>query len=194
MLIGVYRIYFIATGKSYIGRSLNINKRIRQHFAGYHTETSYLDAAIQKHGNDAFSWEILELCSEDVLDDRECHWISTFNCIRPNGYNLKTGGISGKHTKMSRQKLSKSLTGRKLSKEHRDKIAKYQTGRKKPFESRRKLSESRKGIKFSKEHRQKLSEAAKNRKTNPRGMLGKQHTDETRKKMSEEQRKRWANR
>ena len=103
-MIGIYRIYHKKSGKSYIGQSVNIKRRIKAHFTAW-DKNMYVDRAIRKHGKDAFDWETLEICSEEILNDRECHWIAALDTIKPNGYNLMTGGNAGRWSETSRQKI-----------------------------------------------------------------------------------------
>lgn len=78
--------------KVYVGQSINIQERYYQHISDAKNRAKYpIDLAIQKYGIDNFSFEILEECSTDLLDEREIYWISFFdsyNC----GYNATPGG------------------------------------------------------------------------------------------------------
>lgn len=169
-MIGIYRIYHKKTGKSYIGQSINIEKRIKAHFV--QDSRSYIYNAIHKHNQEDFNWEIIEVCSENELNDRECHWIAALDCIRPNGYNLKTGGANGKPSKASRQKMSKAHSGKNcywygksLSVEHRKKISDAQRGKnhhmfgKKRPEHGKKISKIQTGRKLSEETKRKIGDA-----------------------------------
>lgn len=98
---GIYRIYHRGTGKSYIGQSVNIANRIFVHFHGYtiSNAVNILAADMKVYGKSEFDWEILEICSEDVIDVRESVWIDSLNTIDPNGYNLRSGGSRGKYAR-----------------------------------------------------------------------------------------------
>lgn len=52
----------------------------------------YLNSAIRKHGTEVFVVDVLEQCELSELDSREKHYISYYNTIYPNGYNLTAGG------------------------------------------------------------------------------------------------------
>lgn len=69
--------------KDHISEAINNTKR---------KQCSYLNNVIRKHGKEAFSVELLENCSRDILDAREKHYIECLNSIYPNGYNLTPGG------------------------------------------------------------------------------------------------------
>lgn len=96
-MVGIYKITNLINGKVYIGQSINIEKRIKEHFykAKCFGETSYnsaLHQAIRKYGEENFSWEILEECSIDKIDDKERFYIEQYNSITPDGYNILDGG------------------------------------------------------------------------------------------------------
>ena len=91
-MIGIYRIYNMIAGQSYIDQSRDIAKRIEEHF--YHrkaNKASYIDQAINKFGINNFVFQILELCDFNNLDQKEEFWINYF---RSNiyGYNIINGG------------------------------------------------------------------------------------------------------
>lgn len=77
-MIGIYRIRRKETGKCYIGKSKNINKRWECHLnqlnANVH-HNLHLQHSWAKNGKDAFEFEIIEECSLEELDAREEHWI-----------------------------------------------------------------------------------------------------------------------
>ena len=50
-----------------------------------------IDKAIQKYGAHNFWYEILESQIEDY-NEKEVYWIKKYNSVKPNGYNIQTGG------------------------------------------------------------------------------------------------------
>lgn len=55
---------------------------------------------MMKSQNDSdFIFEIIEYCSENLLDKREQYYIKKFNSITPNGYNHTIGGQTYPHLK-----------------------------------------------------------------------------------------------
>lgn len=55
---------------------------------------------MMKSQNDSdFNFEIIEYCSENLLDEREQYYIKKFNSIAPNGYNHTIGGQTYPHLK-----------------------------------------------------------------------------------------------
>lgn len=90
-MIGIYKITKISNGKSYIGQSNNIERRFKEHQQKGASSKIPLDIAIQKYGIHAFTYEILEECSLDKLNEREKYWINYYDTIN-NGYNCLPGG------------------------------------------------------------------------------------------------------
>ena len=92
--IGIYKIENKVNGKVYIGQSVDIGNRLRQHrYRAFNqkdekTYSLYLYAAIRKYGKDNFTYSIVELCDKSQLDERERYWISYYR------YNLSDGGDS----------------------------------------------------------------------------------------------------
>lgn len=90
-MIGIYKITKISNGKSYIGQSNNIERRFKEHQQKGSLSRIPLDIAIQKYGIYAFTYEVLEECPLDKLNERESYWIKYYDTIN-NGYNCSIGG------------------------------------------------------------------------------------------------------
>lgn len=96
MHTGIYKYENKINKKIYIGQSVNIEKRYRQHL--YCAENSIknkmaIDRAIEKYGIDNFDFSIVEECRVEDLDDREKYWIAYYNSYK-TGYNNTIGGLS----------------------------------------------------------------------------------------------------
>ena len=87
-MIGVYRILNTLTGKSYIGQSVDIDKRFKEHL--YHKQ-SPIDSDIHTFGEEFFKFKILVICDIDELDYWEEYYIEQFDSVN-DGYNSTTGG------------------------------------------------------------------------------------------------------
>lgn len=85
-MVGIYKIENLINHKCYVGQSIHIEKRWKEHC--YPSKNSVIANAIKKYGKENFSFQILEECSEDELDEKENYYIQYFNCIVPNGYNV----------------------------------------------------------------------------------------------------------
>lgn len=90
-MIGIYKITNNINGKIYVGQSNNIQRRFSEHQNRGATSRIPVDVAIQKYGKENFSFEIIEECSIEQLNQRETYWITYFNSIE-NGYNCSVGG------------------------------------------------------------------------------------------------------
>lgn len=91
-MIGIYKITNKLNNKAYIGQSKHIEQRWKEH--QQLSRKSLIHKAIEKYGINNFTFEILEECSVDELDEREIYWIKVYNTFE-NGYNLTRGGNSG---------------------------------------------------------------------------------------------------
>lgn len=93
-ICGIYKITF-PNGKVYIGQSKDIKRRIQHHNVPNNIET-LVDKKINQYGK-IIEVEILEECSEDLLNEKEKYWIQFYNShISKNGYNISLGGNSAK--------------------------------------------------------------------------------------------------
>ena len=111
---GIYKIRNKKTNKIYVGKSVNIEERWKQHkselfFKKHHNVD--LQEDYNKFGEDIFEYSVLELCEKDKLFDRERCWIDTFNA-REFGYNYenrktKIGERSGKKFKLMKKFVDK---------------------------------------------------------------------------------------
>ena len=89
MSCGIYKIENLINGKIYIGQSINIEKRFKQHI--YNDSNMAIHRAIVKYGADNFDMSIVELCDKELLDEKEIYWIEYYDSFN-NGYNNTTGG------------------------------------------------------------------------------------------------------
>lgn len=94
-MIGIYKITNTINNKCYIGQSINIEIRWKQHIYEskilQHKYKIYL--AMNQYGIDNFIFEILEECPLDknILNEREKYWIKYYNSFE-DGYNMTLGG------------------------------------------------------------------------------------------------------
>lgn len=113
---GIYLIENKINGKKYIGQSINIYKRFREHCFLSNKNHSYIDNAIHKYGKENFIFKIIEELSKDknLLNNREKYWIEHYNTFKDDyHYNLTSGGDSFEFSDESLKKISDSLKGEK---------------------------------------------------------------------------------
>lgn len=94
MTCGIYKIENLINGHCYIGQSINIEERWREHRKSINNTEDWsrsIYQAIRKYGLENFSWEIIEECSKNELDEKETYWIDYYNSYK-NGYNQTMGG------------------------------------------------------------------------------------------------------
>lgn len=86
---GIYKITNKKTNKIYVGQSVHIEERWKEHLRGKGNKPLFSDFLL--YGKENFTFEILELCEKDKLLENEKKWINYFNCYK-NGYNENNGG------------------------------------------------------------------------------------------------------
>ena len=96
-MIGIYKFTNKVNNKSYIGQSINIDARRKQHIASSYyplsnTYNTVFHQAMRKYGIDNFHFEVLTICNIEELDSLEKYYISKYNSIVSNGYNMTSGG------------------------------------------------------------------------------------------------------
>lgn len=95
-MIGIYKIENLVNHKKYIGQSNNIERRWKNErsvaFNEHAHEYDYpLSRAFRKYGLENFSFEVIEECHQENLNEREQYWIAQFDSYF-NGYNQTLGG------------------------------------------------------------------------------------------------------
>ena len=92
MSCGIYKITNLINGHSYIGQSICIEIRWKNHKCYDKECKDYpLYRAFRKYGIENFSFEIIEECEPNLLNEKEIYWINFYNTYL-NGYNQTSGG------------------------------------------------------------------------------------------------------
>lgn len=111
-MIGIYKITNLTNNKVYIGQSRNIQQRFATHRSRAFNQNSedynkYLYRAIRKYGLDNFSFEVIEQCSIEQLNEKEKYWIIYYNAENSDfGYNQTLEDFSIASQKMTPQILN----------------------------------------------------------------------------------------
>ena len=195
--MGIYKITNLANDKVYLGSSNNLKKRRREHLWALREnrhDNPYFQNAFNKYGESNFTFEVIEqVLNEDDLRSTEQKYIDELNvCNREIGYNINEyasgGGLIGENN---------PNYGKKMSEEQKQKIRKTMTGRKYSLERRMNMSQNRKGKctgennwnygrPKTEEEKQRQSEAMIGRYVGDKNpFYGQKHSESTRKKMSE---------
>jgi group I intron endonuclease len=200
---GIYKFTCLINSKVYIGKSINLYKRINWHknYSRNPKNKYIFHKAIMKYGWDSFNVEILEIFdnfdkSKDnqSLLEREAYYIEFFDSSnKSKGYNIckfsndRTGvKCSDEH----KRKISISNTGKIRSPETREKLRQINTGKTHSLETREKLRQINTGKTYSDEIRKRVSEAKKGQifskehiENIRKSKLGTKHSEETKEKM-----------
>jgi group I intron endonuclease len=191
-MVGIYKIENLVNGKRYYGSSKNIDKRWSDHKnqlrAGKHGNY-YLQRAWVKYGEDKFSFEIIEECMVETLLEREQHYLN----MSPeyNIGNKSSGGDNlSKNPKRNEiiDKMSNSIRKRYDSMTEQERKEKHSQ----PMNE----NPNWKGgasIRFCEECGVRISQGANrckdhivyDRQCEKNPFFGKNHSEETKKKMSE---------
>lgn len=88
VISGIYKITNLVNGMIYIGQSKDIYTRWTEHKNMVNKRDNKLYKAMQEYGVDNFSFEIIERCPVEQLNEREEYYIRKYNTIE-KGYNMK---------------------------------------------------------------------------------------------------------
>lgn len=133
---GIYIIRNKKNGKVYIGQSRRLSNRQYMHFhtleKGRHFN-KHLQRSYNTYGADSFTFEILEYCGIDILDEREKYWIEQYDSVNcAHGYNNEYGGNVGKEvserTREAKRGEKNPMYGKTPSAETRAKMRKATLG------------------------------------------------------------------
>ena len=91
---GIYKITYIKTGEAYIGRSVDIGNRWKEHCLsslniGTIAHSTFHNVLAEK-GLQNFTWEVLEQVDKDKQSSREKYWVDFYQTDKQ--YNSKAGG------------------------------------------------------------------------------------------------------
>lgn len=125
---GIYGLRNKVNGKWYVGQSVNAKDRWRKYKKLKCENQPKLHNALTKYGYIGFEVMMIEECSEELLNERETHWIRHHDSFN-NGYNCNEGGNQVRMTEETRQKIGAKSKGRKHTEETKEKLRKIFTGR-----------------------------------------------------------------
>jgi len=201
----IYLALCLPTGKGYVGQTIStVASRWKRHVSTSERSIKCLalHSAIRKYHADSFTIETLDTVEEcdsaaTELNLKEEDWIFVINTLSPNGYNLTTGGDSGRPSDETRAKMSASGKVKHFTDEHRAKIGAAGRGRHHTLEARSKISKANARRITSDETRAKRSVARKGKRLTPETRaklsaagMGRIISEETRSRLREAQRVR----
>lgn len=104
-MIGIYKFENLLNGHCYIGQSVDIERRFKDHvnraknnFNSNSEYNSSFHRALRKYGLQNFSFIVLEECDKQLLNEREMYWIKYYNSYE-KGYNETLGGDTQEATR-----------------------------------------------------------------------------------------------
>lgn len=107
----VYKFTHIASGKSYIGQTIqDPNHRRLEHIAdSRHTTKHYhFHNALRKYGIDSFNFEVIATATSiEELNHLEDFYATLFDCYQ-NGYNIRKAGGNKLHSDESKKRMSEA--------------------------------------------------------------------------------------
>lgn len=161
-MVGIYCITNMINNKKYIGQSVDLKRRIRNHkWALRHNRhcNTHLQKSFNKYGEKCFVFDVVCKCAEKQLDELEIFYISYFKCMDSNyGYNSESGGNLFKHWSDERRLREKGVRGGENS---------GMWGKKHSEETKALMREKALGRVLSKETRDKLSKSHKGKLAQP---------------------------
>lgn len=95
---GIYKIQNQVNNKIYIGQSVNIDRRIKEHRS---RSEQQIDLAIKKYGFDNFVVEIIQECEPEQLNELEQYYINYYDCLQPKGYNVAANGYGSAYGELN---------------------------------------------------------------------------------------------
>ena len=149
-MIGIYKITS-PSGKIYIGQSVDIKTRFRKYKYLNCKRQTYLYNSFQKYGVENHTFEIIEECTLEQLNEREIYWGTYYNVLNKNGLNLRLGDANGKCSEETKQKIGKGNKNKIMSEEAKNNISKALKGRKITWDT-----PGPKGYKHSEESKEKM--------------------------------------
>lgn len=144
---GVYCIINKINGNSYVGSSINLSSRMKNYLNNTFLKSKQninmpIVKALLKYGQENFTLLILEYVGPECLTVRETYYITY---VMPH-YNVLKQGYSSlgyKHTKETKELLSKLAKNRTHSEETKGLIARVLTGENNPFYNKNHSMESK---------------------------------------------------
>lgn len=184
---GIYRIRNLKNDKSYVGRAVDLERRKAQHLESLRAGTSHnphLQNSWNKWGEENFLWEVLEACDGDSLMMREAHWINELDACNPShGFNMRSENGDGTwrlsdETRAEWSKNKKALWADGKMKNH-------------PWTNTKGENNPRWGVVMDDDLKERIRQSV--RETVAREPERFAKSDETRLRMKEAAKKRWAN-
>jgi group I intron endonuclease len=154
MQSGIYKITHIESGRTYVGQSENINRRLNAHKNWFKNPTRIINRHLYNYAKmysiDSFVFEIIEYCEIELLDEKELHW---YEIYKENTFNVRPEPVSNRGLIRSQEDCNINSQRRKEYYSNPENLAKHK-------EVMKKRSANQKWI-------EGVNEAAKKRAADP---------------------------
>lgn len=156
-MVGIYKITS-PTNRIYIGQSVDIESRFKHYKNKHCKKQPRLYNSFNKYGVNNHTFEILEKCTINELNERERYWQDVYNVLDTNlGLNCKltkTLDYNGRHCLETKIKIGLGNKGKIRTEEYKEKMSLSRKGKcvglehpqynkKLNYEWRKKLSEAK---------------------------------------------------
>ena len=148
----LYKITNTVNDMVYIGVTKNPQHRMISHACFTTPTKSIIKNAIKKHGRDKFTLQVLLKSTQDYCYEMERKAIEAYNTLKPNGYNICTGGRGAIGIFGDKN----GMFGRRHSPETLEKMRQVRIGQKATAETKEKMRVSRLGKKRTAEECKKI--------------------------------------
>jgi group I intron endonuclease len=162
---GIYKITNKINNNYYIGSSIDINNRWKNHIKAVKNNSSYpIHRAIRKYGVENFNFEIIELCDKNELLHKE-QLLLDEHVGKTVCYNASKDVYAPMRGRKHTSKTKNQIKDKKknIPESIRFLLGTSWRGKKQPKSMVEKRAASIRGRKYSEEHKKKLSNVAKNR-------------------------------
>lgn len=158
---GIYCAIHRATGLCYVGSSINIWKRYKEHlYKSRRGSMTRFAVALRIFGETEFDFEVLERCPKESLLARERFYIVLLDAAELDGFNSRENPCATYDAKMSaitRARISASKKGLPRLPEHRRAQSIGQTGLKRSEEFKSRIRDALRGRPKSDSHRRNIA-------------------------------------
>jgi group I intron endonuclease len=97
---GIYKITHIESNKTYIGQSQDLERRLKSHVNWFinpkRIVNKHLYNYAKKYPLESFSFDIIEYCNIEKLDEKELYW---FEVYKENTFNIRLDPVTNRGLK-----------------------------------------------------------------------------------------------
>ncbi len=158
---GIYKITCTANGRFYIGSAVDLHRRQYEHWRHLQQNKHvnlHMQRAWNKHGEQDFTFEVLELVLSMSLTAREQYWLKKLKPFGRKGFNIARDAdaahLGQKHTPEAIAKMK----DRKFSPEHIENLRQSHLGKKPSLEAIEKHRQSMLNHETSSETRERIKQ------------------------------------